>query len=386
MNHSSPEFIEALSQLVATPSVSSTQPDIDLSNIDVVNLLANWLDNMGFDTRVQALANSGKANLYARLGPDRPGGLVFSGHLDTVPCDPALWSSNPFAITATDLGYRGLGSTDMKGFFAVLVQSLKQFKAGQLSRPISLVATADEESTMSGARALQADAIETAAAVIIGEPTDMAPVYMHKGIMMEAIRISGTGGHSSDPRLGLNAMEVMQDVIAGLLQLRAQLQSQHHNAAFAVQVPTLNLGCIHGGDNPNRICSHCEVQFDLRTLPGQVNNSVRAQIDHLIDEMQARWNCPIERISLFEGVEAFEQARDSDLVRLAETTTGQPAKAVSFATEAPFFKALGAATIILGPGSINQAHRVDEYIPAAQIDPAINLYARMIQSYCIDSK
>lgn len=381
-----PTIPDALAQLVATPSISSTQPKIDQGNLAVVQLLANWLDDLGFSVDIDHLdLAAGKANLYACLGPDRPGGILFSGHLDTVPCDPQRWSSDPFRLTQTDLGYQGLGSTDMKGFFAVLLQAFSGLHAQQLDRPVSLVATADEESSMSGGRALRREHLHQAAAVVIGEPTDLQPVRMHKGIMMEALQVTGQGGHSSDPSLGLNAMEVMHELIAGLLQLRQDLQRNHRHPGFQVQVPTLNLGCIHGGDNPNRICSQVELQFDLRTLPGMLNQRVREQIDHLAAAVAARWNCQVQRVSLFPGVDSFEQTADSRLVQLSECLSGQPAQAVSFATEAPFFKALGADTLVMGPGSIKQAHRVNEYLPANQLDPAVRLYRDLINHYCLDT-
>lgn len=382
----SPELQDALRQLVATPSVSSTQPDIDQGNLAVVQLLANWLDDLGFSVEIELLDKTNdKANLYAVKGPDRPGGILFSGHLDTVPCDPQLWSADPFALTETRLGWQGLGSTDMKGFFAVLLQSLQQLSNCELDRPISIVATADEESSMIGGRSLRREHLHDAAAVIIGEPTDLQPIRMHKGIMMEALRIHGQGGHSSDPSLGLNAMEVMQEVLAELLALRQRLQETHKHPGFAVQVPTLNLGCIHGGDNPNRICSHCEVQFDLRSLPGMSNDKIRAEIDQLAAKIASRWDCSIERVSLFPGVDSFEQDGASELVKLGESLSGQIAQAVSFATEAPFFKALGANTLVLGPGSIRQAHKVDEFLPGEQLGPAVSLYSRMARHYCLNS-
>ncbi len=382
-----PPIPEALGQLVAAPSISSTQADIDQGNIEVVQLLANWLDDLGFQVQIDQLdAAAEKANLYASIGPDKPGGILFSGHLDTVPCDPQRWSADPFSLTETSLGYQGLGSTDMKGFFAVLLQCFAGLHPHRLDRPVSVIATADEESSMTGGRALRREHLHRSAAVIIGEPTDLQPIRMHKGIMMEALRVTGQGGHSSDPSLGLNAMEVMQDLMANLLQLRTELQQQHKHPGFAVQVPTLNLGCIHGGDNPNRICSQCEIQFDLRTLPGMLNQPLRERIDQLAQSAATKWGCRIERVSLFPGVDSFEQEQGSELVEISEALSGQVAQAVSFATEAPFFKALGANTLVMGPGSIKQAHRVDEYLPGAQLDPAVALYSKLIDSYCVDPR
>ena len=386
MTRAMPPFADALGQLVSISSISSTRPQVDQGNREAIELLANWLDQLGFHTRIQILDDAGrKANLYAGAGPAEGQALIFSGHMDTVPCDPALWTGNPFVLQQTDLGFQGLGATDMKGFFALLLQSLTGIDLKSLRRPLVIIATADEESSMSGARNLLQTYLRPGSRVIIGEPTDLKPIRMHKGILMESITVKGKGGHSSDPILGINAMEVMQEVLAGLLHIRTELQRTWRHPGFAVEVPTLNLGCIHGGDNPNRICSQCEVQFDLRTLPGMLMETTRRQIDDMLDQVSHRWHCDVQRSSLFPGVEAFEQEADSTLVADLEQATGHSAGAVSFATEAPFFHAKGLDTVILGPGSIDQAHAVNEYLPGPQITPGIDLYRRLIWRYCIDS-
>ena len=388
MSQTAPDFLDALSQLVAAPSVSSTNPDIDMGNSEPIHLLANWLQSLGFEIELQQVSDSdNKLNLYASAAKHMnggEGGLVFSGHADTVPCDPELWQGEPFQIMQVSQGYQGLGATDMKGFFAVLLQSLSQLDLSKLKRPLTIIATADEETSMKGARELLRHNIAKAAKVIIGEPTSMQPIRMHKGILMESISIQGVGGHSSNPELGINAMEVMLEVLNGLIALRSELQQNYHNLGFAISVPTLNMGCIHGGDNPNRICSHCQIEFDLRTLPGMLNEDMRAKIDAMIEPIAQKWSCPIRRNALMPGADSFEQPSDSDLVHLAQELTGQEAGAVAFATEAPFYKALGLDTLVLGPGSIDQAHAINEYIPANQIRPATKLYAELIQKYCFD--
>src|SRR5690606_37299728 len=208
-----------------------------------------------------------KANLIATLGRGA-GGLVLAGHTDTVPCDPDRWASDPFSLTERDGRLYGLGATDMKGFFPVALEAARRFDQSKLQQPLIILATADEESSMDGARLLAELGRPKARYAVVGEPTGMKPVRMHKGIMMERVRVQGLAGHSSNPALGNNALEAMHLVIADLLAFRSELQNRYRNPGFAVPVPTLNLGHIHGGDNPNRICGHCELQFDLRPLPG----------------------------------------------------------------------------------------------------------------------
>lgn len=385
MSTKTPELETMLNQLIGHPSVSSARENLDMSNRQVIDELANWLGDLGFTIQVQPLIEDGsKANLIARIGEkETEGGLIFSGHTDTVPCDENLWHSDPFEATRTDIGFRGLGATDMKGFFAVLLSTLAETPLNKLKAPLTLVATADEESSFGGARVLNEIDFATGAKVIIGEPTDLKPVALHKGIMMESIRVAGVAGHSSNPALGINALEVMGEVLHELLQFRTELQSKYRHEGFSIPVPTLNPGCIHGGDNPNRICSKCELQFDLRSIPGMNSDELRGEIDRRMEVLAKRWNTTIERVSLLEPVDAFEQKLDSDLVRDLQRICNDSAKAVAFATEAPFYQQLGLDTLVLGPGSIDQAHQANEYISFEQIERGCSIYREVIHKYCI---
>jgi acetylornithine deacetylase len=211
----------------------------------------------------------------------------------------------------------------------------------------------------------------------------MRPIRMHKGIAMESIRVQGQSGHSSNPELGNNALDVMHDVMTELKQFRQQLQQRHQHSGFSIKVPTLNLGCIHGGDNPNRICGHCELEFDLRSLPGMSLDSLREDIDKKLAIIADKNQIIIERTALFPGIDSFEQSADSELVRTVEKLTGMNAESVAFATEAPFLQALGMDVVVMGPGSIDQAHQPDEYIDLTQIEPAISILQSLIKKFCL---
>jgi acetylornithine deacetylase len=236
---------------------------------------------------------------------------------------------------------------------------------------------------MSGARALAAAGRPLGRAAIIGEPTSLVPVRMHKGIMMEAVRVTGRPGHSSNPKLGNSALEGMHAVISGLIDYRRELGERYRNDFFQVAVPTLNLGHIHGGDSPNRICGQVDLHFDLRMTPGGDNNEVRAEIERRLQVLAAQRELSIQLRPLIDDIGPFEQAAGSELVQLAEKLTGHSAEAVAFATEAPFLQALGMETIILGPGSIDRAHQPDEYLELEQIQPCINLLQQCIRHYCL---
>lgn len=377
-------YRDKLAQLVATPSVSSTSTRWDMGNRAVIDLLANWLDHLGFAIEIMPIpGRPEKANLIATLGSG-PGGLVLAGHTDTVPYDENRWRHDPFSLTAQDDRLYGLGATDMKGFFPVVLAAVQQFLTAPLRQPLIVLATADEESSMDGARRLAELGRPKGRYAVIGEPTGLKPVRMHKGIMMEAVRIQGLAGHSSNPALGNNAMEAMHRVIGELLAFRGELQSTHHHAGFEVAVPTLNLGHIHGGDNPNRICGHCELHFDLRPLPGMHVAELRETIDRRLDSVREERGVQIECHTLIGGVEPFEEAVDSALVQAAQTLTGHIAESVAFATEAAFMQQLGMQTIVFGPGSIDQAHQPDEFIPLDQVQPAINTLTGLINKFCLE--
>lgn len=380
---STPSVFSMLAELVAAPSVSSTSAEFDQGNRGVIDILAGWLEGLGFSIQILPITEDGqKANLIATLGSG-PGGLVMAGHTDTVPFDQARWESDPFSLTEKDQRLFGLGATDMKGFFPIVIEAAKVFVDKELKQPLIILATADEESSMNGARALAEQGMPKARAAIVGEPTGLKPIRMHKGIMMEAIRITGQSGHSSNPDLGHSALEAMHAAMTDLLDYRQDLQQKYKHTGFDIEVPTLNLGCIHGGDNPNRICNQCELHFDLRGLPGMDNHELRESIRARMAPIAKAYNTPIELVSLIEGVSAFEQNAESELIKATEKLTGHTAESVAFATEAPFLQHLGMEIVVLGPGSIDQAHQPDEFLHLDQIEPAIALYRNLIQHYCL---
>ena len=375
--------IALLQQLVSTASVSSTSASWDQGNRPVIDLLASHLSDLGFAIEIQELAaGPHKANLIATLGRG-PGGLVLAGHTDTVPFDEGLWSFNPLSVTEDQQRLYGLGCTDMKGFFPLAIEAARDLKAEDLKQPLIILATADEESSMNGARALSSAGFPKARQAIIGEPTGLVPIRLHKGIMMNAIRIQGSSGHSSDPALGHNALDGLHAALGSLIAYREELANQYQHPGSSVQHPTLNLGCVHGGDNPNRICGQAELHFDVRVTPGVSNAEIRDMLEQRLQPLRERFDLDFTMDALIEGADPFEQAADSELVKLAEQLTGHASEAVGFATEAPYLQQLGMETIVLGPGSIDRAHQPDEYIELNQFQPCIDLLRGFITHYCL---
>jgi acetylornithine deacetylase len=175
----------------------------------------------------------------------------------------------------------------------------------------------------------------------------------------------------------------MHQVITELLTYRQELQDKYRNPGFDVSVPTLNLGHIHGGDNPNRICGACELHFDLRFLPGMEAQALREQINQRVSRIAELSGTHIHYDSLMQPVPAFEQSADSEIVRITEKLVGYNSEAVAFATEAGFMQQLGMETLVFGPGCIDQAHQPDEYIELKQIQPAIDALTQLIKNLCL---
>jgi acetylornithine deacetylase len=381
-----PSTLAMIRALIAEPTVSCTDPRHDQSNLAVIHLLAEWAEGLGFRTDIRPIEASGKANLIATFGGpnDQSGGLVLSGHTDTVPCNPELWSSDPYTATEREGRIYGLGSADMKSWFALILEAVTRFDPKDFRRPLVLLATADEESSMSGARALLAENRRLGRYAVIGEPTGLKPIRTHKGVMMEAVTVRGRAGHSSDPSLGANAIEGMHAVLAELLAFRGELKARHRNPAFKVDYPTLNLGAIHGGDNPNRICGCCELQIDIRPLPGMDLEELHRTLQARLAPVLAGYpGLSLELRRLFEGLPPFETSAESAIVRASEELSGAAAGAVAFGTEAPFLSRLGMDTIVMGPGHIEQAHQPDEYLPLDHIRPGVDLVGRLIERFCL---
>jgi len=370
-----------VAELIALPSVSSTLPQFDQSNLAVIHTLANWLEPLGFDIRIVPVnGHPGKSNLIATRGGGS-GGLVLSGHTDTVPLDADLWASDPFTLTEINDRWYGLGTCDMKSFFALAIAALEPLLDQEFTRPLTIIGTADEESSMSGARALTAADICGARYAIIGEPTELQPVYKHKGIMMLSLKIQGASGHSSNPALGANAIDGSGIVIEQLLKFRQELANRYQDPGFTVASPTLNLGCIHGGDNPNRICDHVDMAFDVRVLPGMDNTNIMTEIESRLTPLLADQGLSMSLELFHDSLPPFQTEGDELLAATRELTGCEP-KTVAFATEAPFLSKLGMQTVVLGPGSIDQAHQPNEFVELRQIEPTIAILRGLIAKHC----
>ena len=374
--------------LVAERSISSADPALDSSNRGVCEQLAGWLQPLGFDCQMLPVPIDGapeKVNLLARLGPStgQTAGLVLAGHADTVPFDADGWASDPFMVTQRGDALHGLGVCDMKGFLAIAAEVAAEFRTTTLKAPITLLATANEETGMEGARALAESSALRGGCAVIGEPTNLQPVHAHKGILMEAIHLHGRAGHSSNPALGANTIAALPAVLAALRELQARLQQQFQNPLFAVDHATINPGHVCGGDSPNRIPAHTELHIDLRFLPGMALDDLRQQIRTAVESGLANNDCHATFRTLFDGSPAYELAATAELVQASAQLSGRAPIAVDFATEAAFLGAMDIQTVVLGPGDIAVAHQPNESLPLDRIEPTRQILRGLIHRYCV---
>ncbi|HCH01209.1 MAG TPA: acetylornithine deacetylase [Vibrio sp.] len=379
-----PQFLDVYRGLISTSSISATDPTWDEGNTEVIAKLAQWLKDLDFSVEVIEVA-PGKHNLIAKKGQGE-GGLLLSGHSDTVPFDEGRWNFDPHALTEHNNRFYGLGTADMKGFFAFIIEAVKKVDWANQTKPLYILATCDEETSMLGARhftesCLNGDAPYKPDYCIIGEPTSLKPIRGHKGHVANAIRVTGHSGHSSNPALGVNAIEIMHEVLFALMQLRNQLIKEYHHPGFEIPTPTLNLGHIHGGDSANRICGCCELHYDVRPLPGISLDGLNNMLQAALKEIQAKWPERIEIKPLHEPIPGYECQHDHPFIKSMEELTQMPSETVNYCTEAPFLQEV-CPTLVMGPGSIDQAHQPDEFLAFEFIDPTINILSKSMRHYC----
>lgn len=382
-----PSFLTIYNELISTPTISNvTNEKLDYSNKPLIDKLATWFADLGFIVDVQAVPNTRhKFNMlatYSNSENKSQGGLLLSGHTDTVPFDDGQWTKDPFKLTEDNNKLYGLGTADMKGFFAFILDALRDIDLKKLTKPIYVLATADEETSMAGASFFAKQTKLKPDCTIIGEPTSLIPIRAHKGFISNSIKVIGKSGHSSDPDKGINAIEIMHLVIERLLILKQKFKEQYHNEGFSVPYPTLNLGVIHGGDAANRICGCCELIIDIRVLP---DNDVDSIYNALCETLKPVMDKYPNRISVeyeVSPIPGYECKKDHPALQHIENLVGHQAQTVNYSTEAPYLNQI-APTIVLGPGSIEQAHQPDEFISMDFIKPTKLTIENLIKDFCL---
>ncbi|HSF97024.1 MAG TPA: acetylornithine deacetylase [Thermohalobaculum sp.] len=383
---------EMMAKLVSFPSVSRD------SNLELIDWVRTYLAGHGVESHIVHSKIEPKANLFAQIGPNVPGGVVLSGHTDVVPVDGQNWSTDPFKLVERDGKFYGRGTCDMKGFNALGLALVPEMLKAPLKRPIQIALSYDEEVGHQGVPHLIASMVETlphAAAVFVGEPTSMQVVTQHKGGCSLNTRVRGFEVHSSLVHTGVSA--VMN--AARLINWHSDRMDENRREAealgdtapgilFTPPYTTLHNGMIQGGTAGNITAKDCWFTSDIRCLPNEDGRDwfarYRAECDRVQAEMQAirpETGIDIEVRLLAPGC---SKETNGEAERLARMLTGDNGEhAVSYGTEAGHFQREGGySTCVVGPGSIEQAHQPDEYITVAQFEAGEAFVRRLIDHLC----
>lgn len=363
------------------------------SNLELVEFIADALDRPGVRIHRQHSPDGTKANLVISLGPEADPatreGLVLSGHMDVVPALEPEWESDPFRLREdSDRGrFFGRGACDMKGFLALAVARTAALDPQSLRRPLALLFTYDEEVGTLGAREF-VDHWEGSEPLprrtIIGEPTGLRAVRLHKGHLKARITLHGRSAHSGHPRAGDNAIEPMATVISALVALRRTLEEERPAwSEFFGDVPfvTLNVGEIHGGSAINVVPDRCRLDLGVRLLPGMEGADMMERIRRSVSDALA--DRPF-RLDLLGESPPLLQSDSGDLYRAVCQAVGQAGTAsVYFATDAGWLQAGGFECVICGPGNMDVAHRPNEWIAATELERGAAVLDGLIDRFCM---
>lgn len=372
------ETIEILDRLIAYPTVSAD------SNLELITYAAELLEHCGARTTVTRDDTGKKANLFATLGPDGPDGVVLSGHTDVVPVVEEDWSSDPFKLREASGLLYGRGTCDMKGFIAAALATAPHYGQLDLKRPLHFALTYDEEIGCFGARQLvdELKSQEIAPSVaIIGEPTEMRVIEGHKGCYEYTTSFHGTAGHGSEPDKGVNAIHYAVRFMNRLMELGEAMKAGAVGVNERYEPPwtTLQVGRIDGGTARNVIAKTCSVEWEMRPVRAGDGASVKANLEayirqELLPEMRAICedaDIVTEIIGEVEGLEVMSENEARDIV--CSLTGSELCDVVSFGTEAGLFQSLGMSVVVCGPGSIEQAHKADEFVSLNQLQASLDM-------------
>ncbi|MER8688456.1 acetylornithine deacetylase [Mesorhizobium sp. M1136] len=381
----STDAIEILSKLVGFKSLSSR------SNHDIADYVETFAKSSGAAIQRFPSPDGTRTSLLMTFGPMVPSGIVLSGHMDVVPAGNRSWTSDPFALRQADERLYGRGAVDMKGFLALALSLAATIPIAELTKPLHLAFSYDEEISCEGVKPIVrhiAKSVPKPLAVIVGEPTEMQVVGAHKGALDWTIEVLGKAAHSSLPHLGANAIHAAARLVCEVEEIARELEKQPSPNAelYDVPHPTVTVGLIEGGTAGNVIPARCSFQMEARTMePGQAA-TIFARISNFARDVVLpglRATAPGSEIKITERFDIPPLVREpsSAAEQLVSRVSSSPnVKAVSYATEAGFFQAAGLPTVVFGPGSISQAHQVDEFIDKTQFKEGERVLALIAQT------
>jgi acetylornithine deacetylase len=374
--------LSILSSLVRFDTVSRN------SNLDLIDWVERYLTEHGVASRRFLDQTGKKASLFATIGPADRGGYVLSGHTDVVPVDNQLWSSNPFELRVENGKAYGRGTCDMKGFLACCLAAVPAFAAAPLRTPVHLAFSYDEEIGCVGVRPMLewlAQEPHKPLGAVIGEPTCMEVVTGHKGKRSVRAVVRGAGAHSSLAPEAVNAVQYGARLVAHVAEIAERLKKTgKRDPLFDVVHSTAHVGVFKGGEALNIVPDHAEMVFEFRTIGADDPDALVAEIrnftDHvLVPEMKAISPATGIDIDVYAGFPGLDTPEDAPVVTLAKAWGGRNDYAkVAYGTEAGLFTQMaGIPAVVMGPGSIAQAHKADEFITLAQIESCMTMLGRL---------
>jgi len=379
--------VEMIERLIAFDTTSRE------SNLQLIDFIQEYLNEQGVDSMLVHNEEGTKANLYATIGDPELSGVMLSGHTDVVPVDGQEWDTDPFKVAHKDGKLYGRGTSDMKSFIAITLAMLPRFIERGLEIPLHLAFSYDEEIGCIGVRRLIEalnDMPIKPSMCIVGEPTSMQVVTGHKGKRSYRVHVRGYEAHSSLAPHGVNAIEYAARLIAHLRTLADRIAGEGpYDDLYDVTHTTVHTGTVQGGTQLNIVPKDCRMDSEFRYVGGQDANALEEEIrafarDVLEPEMQAVHADTGITIDCYNDMPGLDMDVDAEVVTFVKALAGRNDHAkVAFGTEAGLFnERAGIPSVICGPGSIDQAHKPNEFIELDQISLCEKFMERLMDRVC----
>ena len=369
-----------LNKLVSYETISET------NNKDIALFIINFLKNLNIEAK-KFEGHKGRFNIYSRIGPAKEGGIILSGHTDVVPVIGQDWTTNPFKLVKKGDKYFGRGTCDMKGFIAVVLNLLAQIKVNKLKKPLHLIFSYDEEVGCKGIQKLVPFLSKLKPKpkfCIVGEPTEMKLVNQHKGKRNFKVYFYGLESHSSLIENGLNSINYCSKFIEFLKNKQLEIKEKK-DPKFIPSFSTINIGIIHGGIAVNIIPKLCELEFEIRNTPSFNTEEFISETKNYLNKLESEMKSFNSKCSIkFEEQITFpplSTPESSEVISLClNNLNSNSIDTVSFGTEAGVFNELNFQTVVCGPGSIEQAHKPNEFIRISQLKKCEKFLKKIIKS------
>jgi len=367
--------VSILTDLVEYPSVSSE------SNLEIINYLSDKIKSLGGKVDIMTTEDNKQANIFCTIGPEIDGGIVLSGHTDVVPAKELNWNSDPFKLTKKDNLLYGRGTCDMKGFIASTIAATEILKNQKLKYPVHFSFTYDEEIGCFGARHLAKELKKyeyKPSMVIIGEPTNMEIIEAHKGDCEYTTCFHGMEGHASNPEKGLSAIQYGSLFTNKLFELANELKKRApSDSPFNPPWTTIQPGKIEGGVAHNVIAGQCSIDWEMRPINEEDKNFVKNNLstyckNKLIPEMQSKFSKAKIETEIIGEIPGLIPKKDNQArVIMQELLQSNSTGVISFGTEAGIFQEMDMDVVVCGPGSIDQAHKANEFISLSELEKCL---------------